>query len=90
MRALALLVLLAACGPRSDEAAPAPEEAEEAPAQAVEAVEAESDELAEPAIDEEEDTLPALGEAELDAMEQPELEAACFAGSTAACDRLGH
>ena len=33
---------------------------------------------------------PALGEAQLDAMEQPELEAACFAGSTAACDRLGH
>ena len=31
-----------------------------------------------------------LSDAELDAMEGSELEAACFAGSTAACDRLGH
>lgn len=38
------------------------------------------------------DTLvaPSYSEAELDAMEPPALEAACFQGSTAACDRLGH
>lgn len=36
------------------------------------------------------DALPALDDGELDAMDEPALEAACFNGSTAACDRLGH
>lgn len=33
---------------------------------------------------------PALTDRDLDAMDEPALEAACFAGSSAACDRLGH
>ncbi len=33
---------------------------------------------------------PSFSEAELDAMDTPALEAACFEGATAACDRLGH
>lgn len=33
---------------------------------------------------------PSFSEADLDAMDTPALEAACFEGATAACDRLGH
>jgi hypothetical protein len=33
---------------------------------------------------------PSVTDADLDAMDEPALEAACFAGSSAACDRLGH
>lgn len=40
--------------------------------------------------EEEEATPPSFTRAELDAMERPELEQACFAGSQAACDRMGH
>jgi len=81
--ALALALVLAACGPKEEEAPAAPAEpAEVEPEAAAE----------EPAFDEpeEDEPLPALGERELDEMDQPALEAACFGGSTAACDRLGH
>ncbi|UJR84660.1 hypothetical protein [Sandaracinus amylolyticus] len=33
---------------------------------------------------------PTFSDAELDAMDRAGLESACFAGSTGACDRLGH
>ena len=33
---------------------------------------------------------PPLTDRDLDAMDEPALEAACFNGSSAACDRLGH
>jgi len=80
--AIVVLLLSLACGP-SEEEAPA-----EAPAETAEPEPA----VEEPMIDEpeEEEPLPALGERELDEMDQPDLEAACFGGSTAACDRLGH
>ena len=80
--ALALALLLAACGPKEEEAPAAPAEPAEVEPEAAE----------EPAFDEpeEDEPLPALGERELDEMDQPALEAACFGGSTAACDRLGH
>jgi len=81
--ALALALVLSACGPEQEEA-PA---VEAAPAEAA-TEPAEEDELFDEP--EEEEPLPALGERELDAMDQPALEAACFGGSTAACDRLGH
>ncbi|MBO6939944.1 MAG: hypothetical protein JJ863_33545 [Deltaproteobacteria bacterium] len=84
MRALALLLLLAlACGPSEEEAPAAAEPQEAEPAEPEEA-----EPLAEEP--EEDEPLPALGEQELDDMDQPALEAACFQGSTAACDRLGH
>lgn len=46
----------------------------------------------EPELEDEEldETPPSFTTAELDAMERPQLEEACFAGSQAACDRLGH
>jgi hypothetical protein len=81
--ALTFALLLLACGPSEQEAAPA---TEPAPAAEPEAA-PEPEPLAEP---EEEQPQPALGEAELDAMDRPALEAACFGGSNAACDRLGH
>lgn len=80
MRRLALALVLVGCGTRS---APPPEPARE-PATARE-TEAEAETETEPA-----GRPPSYGDAELDAMEEPELQAACFAGSTAACDRLGH
>ena len=82
MRAALVLALLLSCGP-SEEEAPAAE----APAEAEAEPELDEEPLIEP---EEEEPLPALGERELDEMDQPALEAACFGGSTAACDRLGH
>ncbi len=81
MRFLALLpLLLLACDPE-----PAPEEPVAETPPAVEVPD-------EPAVVEieEEDEAPAYDDAALDAMEERDLEAACFAGSTAACDRLGH
>ncbi len=39
---------------------------------------------------EDEDPSTPLDEATLDEMEDSELEAACFQGQRAACDRLGH
>lgn len=82
--ALAFALLLLACGPAEEEAPAA--EPTEAPAEA----EPEPEALEPAAEPEEEEPLPALGEQELDAMDRPALEAACFGGSTAACDRLGH
>ena len=80
---LALPLLLAlACGEERPPTPPAPE----APA-------AEPTDEDEALLDEElleDDAPPSLGESELDAMSEPELEAACFQGSTGACDRLGH
>ena len=39
---------------------------------------------------EEDEPEPSLSGADLDEMDRPALEAACFAGQSAACDRLGH
>lgn len=85
MRPLALWValsgILLGCGTR---AAPAPEPAPPPAPAPVAEPEAEVD-------DPQPEPPPrALSDAELDAMEDSELQAACFAGSTAACDRLGH
>ncbi|MAQ18874.1 MAG: hypothetical protein CMN30_29265 [Sandaracinus sp.] len=78
----ALFVLALACGPDPDPA-PSPDPRPEP------AAEVEPDPLLEEDGEELEPAAP-LDEAALDAMEEPELEAACFQGSTAACDRLGH
>ena len=79
MRCLAILLLLA-CDPE-----PAPEDPIVETPPTVEV-------LDEPELDEpeEENEAPVYDEAALDAMEERDLEAACFAGSTPACDRLGH
>lgn len=74
--------LLLGCG--AEEAAPAP----------VETVEV-AEPVPEDDLLEEDDELPdeappSYSTEELDAMERPELEQACFTGSQAACDRLGH
>lgn len=82
--ALAIVLASAACGPNEAEEAPATQAAPAAPAPAP----PEEEPLLEGP--EEDEPLPALGEEELDAMDRPALEAACFGGSTAACDRLGH
>jgi hypothetical protein len=80
MRTLLLAIALASCGPRAEpapaaRAAPTPRRAESATAE-------EPDEpVAAP---------PTYFDPELDRMTRDELEAACYQGSTAACDRLGH
>ncbi|MDQ3037718.1 MAG: hypothetical protein M3Y87_35320 [Myxococcota bacterium] len=78
------VTVLSACGPRAEEPAP--------PARDPSAVRAPSEEpIDEPMLDEEEmPAPPSLDDAQLDAMDRPDLEAACYAGSSAACDRLGH
>lgn len=78
---LALVGALLGCG--ADEPAPEPP-----PEPEVEEPEQEP----EPELEEEEldETPPSFTRAELDAMEPAELEQACFYGSQAACDRLGH
>ncbi|MCB9601772.1 MAG: hypothetical protein H6724_19220 [Sandaracinus sp.] len=78
--ALALFLLTACDEAPAPSAPPAPAPAPEAPA---------VEEEAPPPV-EDEVVAPSYSEAELDAMEAPELESACFQGSTAACDRLGH
>lgn len=75
-----LLVALALLGCSDPPTPPAPE----APVESV---------LDEPPVIEDHPPAPeppALGDEDLDAMDEPALEAACFAGSSAACDRLGH
>jgi hypothetical protein len=78
---LALTIPLAACDD-PPAAAPSPPVVEPAPTPAPE----------ETPPPEEPETIvaPSYSEAELDAMDPAALEAACFQGSTAACDRLGH
>ncbi len=73
---------LLGCGGEPEEAAPV-EPPTEAPAEPEELEEVEEPE-------EEDETPPSFTRAELDAMERPQLEEACYAGSQAACDRLGH
>jgi hypothetical protein len=78
---LALTISVAAC---DDPPAPAPSPppvVEPAPTPAPEET---------PPEDPETIVAPSYSEAELDAMDPAALEAACFQGSTAACDRLGH
>ena len=84
--AFALALFLTACGPK-EEASPSPPAR---PAEAEPEAAAEEPNFDEAEEEAEEAPLPALGERELDAMDAPALEAACFGGSTAACDRLGH
>lgn len=82
-----LLSMLAfACSeePTPEATAPEPEVAEESPAEP----EVEDELLDEP--EPEEGPGHAYDEAELDRMSEEELEAACFQGAHAACDRLGH
>lgn len=78
-----MVAVITACGPRAEEPAP--------PARDPSAVRAEEP-ADEPLLDDEEETSqpPSLSDEELDAMDRPELESACYAGSSAACDRLGH
>lgn len=81
---IATLVALASIGCGGSppaEAAPAPE-----PAPIVTA-EAERDEEADEEL---EPPTTTYDDATLDAMDRQDLETACHAGSTAACDRLGH
>lgn len=78
---LLLIAFSVGCGAEPAETAPQ----ESAPAETPQ----------EPAQEEdfpEEDEVPLAGEDEedVDAMDEHALEAACFAGSQAACDRLGH
>lgn len=99
MRTLPLVTLLlvilflvapAACGSEAPEGSPISEPvvAPTVEAPTPEAV-AEDDFPDDPQL-EEGDMVPTPTAAELESMGRPELEAACFAGSTAACDRLGH
>ncbi len=83
LRAVVIAALLG-CGGEPEEAAPV-EPPTETPAEAETEIEDEEEEL-----EEEDDTPPSFTRAELDAMERPQLEEACYAGSQAACDRLGH
>lgn len=82
MRALFVIaMLLAGCSERSSPPpAPAPRLVEEPVVE----------EPVEEPIPEEQQEPPALTDEELEQMDQPALEAACYAGSSAACDRLGH
>jgi hypothetical protein len=77
---LALTISVAAC---DDPPAPAP-----SPPPVVEP--APAPEETAPPEEPEAIVAPSYSEAELDAMDPAALEAACFQGSTAACDRLGH
>ncbi len=74
-----------ACGPE----APAEPSTESEPAQeeAVREVPVEEEEEEE-VLDEE--APPSISERDIEAMTRGELEAACYAGSTTACDALGH
>ena len=79
------LLLLGALACGAEEAAtpePTPEPVQEEPEVEEEEELDEEDEL--------DEAPPSFTTSELDAMERPELEQACFAGSQAACDRLGH
>lgn len=79
---LALTISVAACDdPPAPAPSPPPPVVEPAPTPAPEET---------PPEDPETIVAPSYSEAELDAMDPAALEAACFQGSTAACDRLGH
>lgn len=79
MRALLILLFLIACDPEPEPTPVAPP-----PVPEVEVMEPEPDDEGEEAV------TPVYDDAALDEMEERDLEAACFEGSTAACDRLGH
>jgi hypothetical protein len=81
--AIAMVLVLAGCGGGST-GSPAPEERTVAPSGPPE------DSADEPPAMDDDPPPAAIDGAELDAMERSELEAACYAGSSAACDRLGH
>lgn len=85
LRAVVIAALLG-CGGEPEEAAPVepPTETTAEPETEIEEEEEEEE------LEEEDDTPPSFTRAELDAMERPQLEEACYAGSQAACDRLGH
>ena len=83
---LATLVALASLGCGGSppaEGTPAPEPAAVATPQAEAEADEEPDEAFEP-------PSVTYDDATLDAMDRQDLETACHAGSTAACDRLGH
>lgn len=79
------LLLAGQCG---DSPAPEPEESVEEVAEPELAPDEDDEELDE---DDPLDEPPrALSEDQIEAMSRGELEAACYQGSTAACDALGH
>ena len=79
------LLLLGALACGAEEAQPAPEPVEEPEMLEPDELEVEDEE-----DEEDEVSPPSFTAAELEGMERPELEQACFDGSQAACDRLGH
>ncbi len=88
--ALLLVGVGAACG--SSEATPSEAAGESQEVEARPEELPEEDEFADDEQDllDEEPAEDSPDETELDAMDESELEAACFAGHSAACDRLGH
>ena len=83
-RKLLLVAALVGVGCRDQALAP-PAQAAIADEVASESEPAEADEA-----DEADEVEPAMELGDLDAMDRRELEGACFRGSQAACDRLGH
>lgn len=82
---IAMFALAPACGSRTTgteaPVAPAPASEPAAPEPPPSVPDEPADEPAGP---------PSLTDEQLDAMERGDIEAACVAGSTMACDRLGH
>lgn len=85
-----VFALCLGCGAQESREEAASPEPTEAPAGDVDTPEEQGEPDDEEALSDEEALPQAYGEAELDAMSEDELEAACFQGSHAACDRLGH
>ncbi len=73
-----------ACGPEAPVETSAPEPVQVETAREV-PVEDEEDE-----VFDEQEAPPSVSERDIEAMTRGELEAACYAGSTTACDALGH
>lgn len=83
-RTVLAMVMLAACSDPSATEIPSPVQPTTVDSQE-ELVEPPAEAAAEPTVE-----PPQLTDRDLDAMDAPALEAACFNGSSAACDRLGH